>query len=705
MINSIKLTNFRRHQDSTFRFGPGLNALRGSNEKGKSTIFEAIAYAMFGVKAIRTSLADAVTWGCSESTLKVTLNVTLDGVEYTVTRGKSGAECVYTGQIVTGQSEVTNFMAAKLGADPCSATKLMFSAQTDVRGALESGTKATTELIERLANFDQIDNLIELMQEKLTLGNTAGAAATLASAKAEVDLGVTVPEPDEQEFERTCANLEAAVRDCQGLLNVADDDEQAAQSRLDTARSKATRREIMAKDWRTAQEELGVIEGELSRIVLGVAPENPQGQIAALQQRISNAEKANEIAAAYSKVAGFLYPPKGTTYEGTLEGLRTEISDTEDLIARNNRLVAELRADIKLWGGELTHGSCTFCGKDFSGVPEVVERNKALTEKIETTKDRVAKLVCLTSGDTEDLRMMRQIERDTGDVMAAVGHAAAYCRVVPGDLPPYLEWTGPELGEAESIHELRVQIRKISEEVSRHATMTVLKAEKERQCQALEAKVLALKQILQATPEVVLPTQDVSDAKERTACRRADLQGATVTLGRYKREHEHAVEAYQQALTRFEQAKERLAAAVKALADLEFNNALLKRVRAARPVVSDRLWAIVLQAVSSYFGDIRGQRSRVTKGPEGFQVDTHPVTSLSGSTLDALGLAIRVALVRTFIPSTPFLLLDEPNAGMDADRTDNMLGFLSACGYRQCILITHEAVSESVADSVIELEG
>ncbi len=75
----------------------------------------------------------------------------IDGVEYVIKRSKSGSEVVYDDGRVTGQTETTNFLCAKMGVDPAMAAKLMLSAQNEIRGALDAGTKATTELIEALS--------------------------------------------------------------------------------------------------------------------------------------------------------------------------------------------------------------------------------------------------------------------------------------------------------------------------------------------------------------------------------------------------------------------------------------------------------------------------------------------------------------------------------------------------------------------------
>lgn len=50
-IISIQLQNIKSHRDTELSFSPGINVLSGPNGIGKSTIFEAIGYALFGVDA------------------------------------------------------------------------------------------------------------------------------------------------------------------------------------------------------------------------------------------------------------------------------------------------------------------------------------------------------------------------------------------------------------------------------------------------------------------------------------------------------------------------------------------------------------------------------------------------------------------------------------------------------------------------------
>jgi DNA repair protein SbcC/Rad50 len=50
-ILSIYLKNIKSHRETELSFAPGINVLSGSNGAGKSTVFEAIGYALFGVDA------------------------------------------------------------------------------------------------------------------------------------------------------------------------------------------------------------------------------------------------------------------------------------------------------------------------------------------------------------------------------------------------------------------------------------------------------------------------------------------------------------------------------------------------------------------------------------------------------------------------------------------------------------------------------
>lgn len=86
-ILSILLNNIKSHRDTELTFSPGINVLSGPNGVGKSTIFEAIGYAMFGVDAqsFVGNVDRFVTIGAKRGEIAVVFEVA-DGERFKVSR-------------------------------------------------------------------------------------------------------------------------------------------------------------------------------------------------------------------------------------------------------------------------------------------------------------------------------------------------------------------------------------------------------------------------------------------------------------------------------------------------------------------------------------------------------------------------------------------------------------------------------------------
>ena len=172
MLSYLKLTNFKRHESLEINFGGGLQLIRAASEAGKSSMLQAIAYALYGARALPMSLAATVTYGKPETSLRVLLRFSFNGSEFEVERHKGGAELRGDGVTASGQAEVTAFVDRLFGCSAAVATSLMFANQGALRGALEGGPGAAVSLIEKLADVDALDRLVEKAQEQLPSGNT-----------------------------------------------------------------------------------------------------------------------------------------------------------------------------------------------------------------------------------------------------------------------------------------------------------------------------------------------------------------------------------------------------------------------------------------------------------------------------------------------------------------------------------------------------
>lgn len=715
MLKHISMRNFRKHTSTDIDLQEGLVVLRGSNEIGKSTCIEAICYAMFGVKALRSPLEDAVTRGEPVNTLKVVLTAVVDGVEYTIKRGKSGAEVVYDDGRVTGQTETTNFLCAKMGVDPAMAAKLMLSAQNEIRGALDAGTKATTELIERLSEFDQIDLLVERMQERLTLGSTTGITAELAQAEQRLEEArAKAVAPDLEGLNAKLASEQARLAKAKEADVALNEEVSKAQAHLDNARgaqaafeqaeatlAKARRRAAkFSEDLAEAQKAAGV------KSVWPVPEEDLRKEAADLEQTQVNWK-------VWNRLQPVLAPSTGpVTTEHSFSGLKAHIKDLHEAKDLAINAQVEILNKIYLLKSDITNGSCSWCGQDFSHLPEVAAKNAETQKKIDAHQAAVEELEAKQKEILDELARLQDILEASQPRMAALEANPDYVERVGTALPPTLRWIGPNVADLDGAESRLKDI---------NSTLKQMKAAQAAE-QAAEARynLLASQQadidaeVVAAAEAVELyelrPNLDDAIARrdEVVARRRPvslEISEASTAVRDIEYEIRDAGREYDRAVLQIKGLEEAVASLKHQITTVEFNNALLKRVRQCRPLIADKLWTIVLSAVSSYFSEMRGVRSVVTKDSDGFKVDGYPVAGLSGSTLDILGLAIRVALTRTFLPNAPFMVLDEPCAAMDTARTESTLGFIVACGFKQILWTTHEGTSQTVADHLIVLEG
>jgi exonuclease SbcC len=98
-LNRLVLQNFRQHADTRIEFGPGVTGIIGPNGSGKTTILEAIAWAVYGNPAARgTRDSFRFNRAGARSGVRVELDFDLGGRNYRVVRGLTIAELYLDGQ-------------------------------------------------------------------------------------------------------------------------------------------------------------------------------------------------------------------------------------------------------------------------------------------------------------------------------------------------------------------------------------------------------------------------------------------------------------------------------------------------------------------------------------------------------------------------------------------------------------------------------
>lgn len=711
MLHQIELTNFQRHESLTVAFGAGLNAIKAPNEGGKSTILRAISYALFGTSALPASLDEVVLWGHHVNTLKVVLDFSVAGVQYKITRSKGGAELTYDGGTVTGQTETTRYIAELLGADAKLAAQLLIANQNQIRGAIAGGSREATTLIERLADFQQIDELLDLLQTHLVTGSPLVLKGRLERAEQvleEMDPAALEPIDEEAlqaEMDRAQEELARSRSDTDQLWRA----QQAAADARDQA---------MLQEANHAAAVVRVQERKQAREELAAQKPEPPGEVLdekAARDALSQALQGVALVEAYQNMCdknAELEAGWGTSrVPGPAEALKLSLEKDAERLGGLQQQRTKLSLEIARKEAMVLVGNCTACGKDMTDVPEVKARNEALQQEVEDTRARVAHLEVTAQELQEALDHDVAAWGEHGRLQQHASVKRDLARVVDDMIPGALEWIGPavldEAGAREKVDECERELNALLSANAQRAMRQRAMQDWERRMEAADSAVqIAQRQLEESGTDANVPALQAEALKARQAFEVSrDAHAALAQRNEaLSRETHERIQRYRSAAAARAQAEREVSVCRTDLQQLEFNNALVKVVREARPAVTNRLWSLVLSAVSSYFSDMRGQPSSVTRAGGEFLVDGRPMSSLSGSTLDALGLAVRVALMRTFLPGLSLLILDEPNAAMDDERTSQVLGFISAAGFDQTIVVSHDELTVNVADHVITLE-
>ena len=167
-LKNLTLVNFRKFKNTTIEFPDGVTGIIGLNGAGKSTIFEAIAWVLYGSVAARTPSDQIKRQNATSSeTCRVELEFVFEGENYRIIRemkGKSlatNATATINGKVAaTSADGVSRFIQKKLGLDFKSFYTSIFAKQKELNALSSMNASERRPLILRMLGIDSLDDVI-----------------------------------------------------------------------------------------------------------------------------------------------------------------------------------------------------------------------------------------------------------------------------------------------------------------------------------------------------------------------------------------------------------------------------------------------------------------------------------------------------------------------------------------------------------------
>jgi DNA repair exonuclease SbcCD ATPase subunit len=246
IIKTLTLDGFRSFSNARLEFLPGQNYIFGQNWQGKSSIVDAIGFALFGLDVFPRKIAGTpvsadhlVNEGSRRA--RVQLDFVLNETSYSIERTLPGRQVTLkTGHEVaaTGAKTVAEKLNSLLGVDVKLFQNIFYSDQDDLRKSLEFSPEERRVFIERLLGVQEWKEKIDLLrQAKRSLESfledlTAGRLGAFLSHVEELQYDVEKQQTEIRDLQQSMRELGRTAPSDMSALRAAEKRSQGAIARL-----------------------------------------------------------------------------------------------------------------------------------------------------------------------------------------------------------------------------------------------------------------------------------------------------------------------------------------------------------------------------------------------------------------------------------------------------------------------------------------
>jgi len=756
VIKSLSLTNFRRHAELDLRFDDDrqLILIAGANGTGKSTILEAITFALWGEgRHGRRNLDNLTRRGAELEGMSVELVFTVGTATYRVHRrrdGKAVTAVLYAEDtpLVEGPVAVTAEISALLGMDAAGFRLAVIAQQKDLDGLASLRPADRAQMVTRLLRLDALTAARNAASAKfrterdLATGLRAAESSGLLLEQSEVEKALASAEI---EFARTRDSLVALEAELVAASDVesAWSEAQRAVARIEGAIEQLkSRRSTLARELNTLV--VPTVEspaGDLSSVAAEAGDVERSlalaegAQLASRQREIAQGELKTVTAriAEVTERLAEIGEPDEAAFLASAASHDAAVAVSEETVSElrlrlGSRQAALEAAATKLRGYDELGADCDLCGQP---VPTEHRRDRvsALQAECDVLALEIEELKAAGRTAVEGVNTARRAAQEQRVLAGAARADAAEKSRLVGELSDLERRERTYRAQIERIEVSSVDVDAL---YARKAEIAVLIAQAEDHANQVRLRDAALTRRLEVTEEIA--SLDAATLEQEESLKRA--RPAADLLARHEALKEAATRKHAEQemlghwnaeLARLQERRRGIAAQIQGLEALaarrQQHEASAVAAAAAGRLLADVAERLATQIRPSLEGAISGllatmSEGRFTKVRVSDEYDItveddgkfRPLGELSGGETDLVALAVRLALSQVVSErhgsgGAGFLILDECFASQDASRRQSVLNALRTLRdvYSQIFVISHVENIEDSADMVIEV--
>ncbi len=710
MISSISLGNWRSHESTAMDFSSGTNLLVGIMGSGKSTILDALCFALYGtfpqLQRGKLTLSEVVMFGNEEA--EVELKFSHNGNDYSVKRAikKRGtdAQLYKNGKLAEKSSRaVTKEIENELKVDYDLFTRAIYSEQNRIdyfltldprrrKGEVdellgldrfEKARSSITTLVNRISSLRQMlekeydrERIAEIARKVEESGDELGKRKSefksISEKSASLEKSLSEKQAEKEEIEKKkdkYYDAKEEITKASSWLNVLekeisdfrskDFDFENEQKKLESLEDKKSQIEKSLNDVRGSQKEL-------------------YSRIGSLENQLkSSLESEKQAESAKKELERLLDGKSIPLLKETFSKKETKLQETRERISILKNSIREAELSLKELKEE--RASCPVCSSSLS--PEKISqlRKEKSSGLHDAQKELEGKNELFLSLESEHEQAREKISRaeslgqrikdigETAKDISKTGEELDLLRRKQEELSKMANENEKEIGE---IEKKKRQIEKNIEEYREMEKKKQKRNELKEKLFLLEKKLSEIdfheEKFEKKKEELSQIKVSLESAKGKKELAQKEIENIEGSMKEWKDELKR-MEKKREDISYYSEKEEQLIIYKNALVETQMaaRNELIEAINAAL----EEIWQIVYP-----YRDYTKVRMRAEVKDYVFEIYSDEWRSLdavaSGGERACLCLALRVAFAMVLTPNLSWLILDEPTHNLDQEAVD-----------------------------------